>query len=287
MANKYKLIASMLIFGTIGIFVNFIPLPSSLIALSRSFLGTLSLGAVFLFGRGRGMSLKHIKKNAVLLIFSGIALGFNWILLFESYARTGVSIGTVCYYMAPVFTVLLSPLVLREAITRRKLIFTAIAVVGAVLISGVGTGSAADPVGVLMGLSAGLLYSAIVLMNRKMKKISAMETTFSQLAISAVVMLIYVLSTLDLSQIRIGATPLILLITVGIVHTGIAYALFFGAANKLPAQTTSVLSYIDPVTALILSALVLHQDMTLLQIAGTVLILGSTLISELLDHRKK
>lgn len=286
MANRYKLILSMLIFGTIGIFVHFIPLPSSLIALSRSALGTLSLGLAFLFSKEHDIAWGQIKKNAVLLLLSGFALGFNWILLFESYARTGVSVGTVCYYMAPVFTVLLSPLVLKERITPAKLAFTAVAVVGAVLISGVGTGSAADPVGILMGLSAGLLYSSIVLMNRKMKGLSPMETTLSQLAISAVVMLAYVLLTVDLSQIRIELTPLLLLVALGVVHTGIAYALFFGAANKLPAQVTSVLSYIDPVTALLLSALLLHQGMTPWQIAGTVLILGSTLASELIEHRK-
>lgn len=285
--NKYKMIASMLIFGTLGIFVTFIPLPSSLIALSRSVLGTISLAAVILFGRGKKVDLSHIKKNALLLLLSGIALGFNWILLFESYARTGVNVGTVCYYMAPVFTVLLSPLLLKEKVGARKLVFTALAVVGAVLISGIGTDSAADPTGIVMGLSAALLYSSIVIMNRKMKGLSPMETTFSQLGISAIVMLVYVLFTVDLSNIRLTLTPALLLIAVGVIHTGLAYALFFGAANKLPAQTTSLLSYIDPALAIILSALILHQDMSFLQIVGTVMILGSTLICEWLESRNK
>ena len=226
-----------------------------------------------------------IRKNALCLLLSGAALGFNWIFLFEAFRHTGIAVATLCYYMAPVFVILLSPLVLGERLTRRKIVCTLLAVLGAVCISGVFTGSRQDPRGIAFGLAAALLYCSLILLNKRLRGLDTLETTFCQLCTAALVMLPYVLLGGHLHGLAPAPSTLFLLLVVGIVHTGLVYILFFSAVGRLPAQTTAVLSYVDPVTAILLATLFLHQPFGLAEACGTVLILGATLANELPGNR--
>ena len=192
---------------------------------------------------------------------------------------------TLCYYMAPVFVILLSPLVLDERLTRRKIICTLLAVLGAVCISGVFTGSRQDPRGIAFGLAAALLYCSLILLNKRLRGLDTLETTFCQLCTAALVMLPYVLLGGHLHGLAPEPFTLFLLLVVGIVHTGLVYILFFSAVGRLPAQTTAVLSYVDPVTAILLATLFLHQPFGPAELCGTVLILGATLANELPGNR--
>lgn len=282
--NKLKMIIAMLIFGTLGIFITKIPLPSSVIAMSRSIIGTIFIASVMLIKR-RKLDWNAIRKNALPLILSGTALGFNWILLFEAYRYTTVAVATLCYYMAPVFIILLSPLILKEKLTTIKVLCSAAAIIGAVMISGASVSGGQDMRGVLFGLSAALLYCSIVMINKFIRDLPDEETTLMQLGISAVVMIPYVLLTENISSLTFNATTIVFVLIVGAVHTGLAYLLYFGSLKKISAQTSAVFSYIDPVTAIILSAILLRQPMTALQVCGTVLILGATLSNELLSRR--
>ncbi|MBQ7793937.1 MAG: EamA family transporter [Clostridia bacterium] len=275
------MICAMLIFGTIGVFVKYIPLPSSVIALARSVIGTLFLLLVSCV-RKKAPSFVVIRKNLWRLLILGIFLGANWILLFESYRYTTVAIATLCYYLAPVFVVLASP-ILGERLTAKKLIFSAIALLGMVLVSGVIGGGEISVTGALLGVAAALLYAAIILLNKKLTDISANDVTIAQLGISAVVVGIYVLLTEDFSQMNLAFGEGVLLAVVGVVHTGVAYALYFAAVKALPAQTSALFAYIDPVCAIILSALFLAEPMTVTTAIGAVLILGSTLASEIFN----
>ena len=277
--EKIKMLISMLIVGTIGIFVNFIPVPTAVIACARAVIGTIFLAVIMLAGKSH-MHWAAMKRNAVLLILSGAALGFNWIFLFEAYRYTTIAVATLCYYMAPVFVIVLSPLVLKERLTTKKILCTIGAVFGAFFISGVLGGQIQDIRGIGFGLLAAVLYCSIILLNKKMQGLEAMETTFCQLLTSALVMLPYVLLTVDVKTLQFSTTSIILLLIVGVIHTGIVYILFFSAVGKLPAQTSSVLSYVDPVTAILLSAVLLQQPLGWMQIIGTVLILGFTLLNE-------
>lgn len=222
-----------------------------------------------------------IRQNALCLLLSGAALGFNWIFLFEAFRHTGIAVATLCYYMAPVFVILLSPLVLGERLTRRKIVCTLLAVLGAVCISGVFTGSRQDPRGIAFGLAAALLYCALILLSKRLRGLDTLETTFCQLCTAALVMLPYVLLGGHLHGPAPAPSTLFLLLVVGIVHTGLVYILFFSAVSRLPAQTTAVLSYVDPVTAILLATLFLHQPFGPAEACGTVLILGATLANEL------
>lgn len=283
--EKIKLIVSMIIVGTLGIFLEYVNLPSSVVACARSVIGTIILLPVVLLSKSK-LNIELLKKNAVYLMASGAALGFNWIFLFEAYEYTTVAVATLCYYMAPVFVIILSPIVLKEKFSIVNIICTVCAVIGAVLISGVAGEADTDIRGVTFGLVAALLYCFIVLLNKKIKGLSAIETTFTQLAVSAVVMLIFVSVKENVTSLEFTSQNLLILIVLGVVHTGIVYLLFFSAVGKLPSQTSSVLSYVDPITAIVLSSVFLNQKMNNLQIVGTFLILGSVFINEVLKTKK-
>ena len=287
MNAKIKIITAMVTFGTIGIFVRYIPLPSSIIALVRGVLATFFLLAVMACGK-RWPDKAAITRNLALLLISGVLIGFNWILLFEAYNYTSVAVATLCYYLAPVFVIIASPFVLGEKLTTRKTLCVIAALGGMVLVSGViqnymngGNTEDLNLTGVLLGIGAGALYATIILINKKLKDISSYDTTVMQLAAASIVLVPYRLLTVDMGVLEITPVSVALLLIVGVVHTGIAYVLYFGSIKELPAQTVAIFSYIDPILAVLLSALLLKENMDMLSILGAVMILGSTFVSEM------
>ena len=270
----------MLIFGTLGPFVNNINLPSSFISFTRALIGSVFIG-IFMVVSGHGFDKKAIVKNLKLLIPSGIVMAFNWICLFEAYKYTGVTVATLCYYMAPVIVVLVSPFVLKERLTAVKGVSVVVAVIGAVLISGVVTGATRSFKGILLGLAAAALYSTVIVINKFVRELSPVETTFVQLSVAAITMIPYVLLTEDVAGFVFDTRSVIFTLIVGVFHTGFAYMIYFSSVQKVPAQTTAVFSYIDPVTAIVVSAAVLGERMDAAQTVGTVLILAATLFNEL------
>ena len=284
---KLKLISAMVTFGTIGIFVKYIPLPSSIIALGRGFIATLFLLLVMKLTKNP-ISKEALKRNKWLLLISGGLIGFNWILLFEAYNYTTVAVATLCYYLAPIFVIIASPFVLGEKLTAKKGLCVVAALIGMVLVSGViQSGSAADfsLTGVACGVGAGALYATIILFNKKLKDISSYDTTVMQLAVATIVLIPYCLLTVPVASLTAGPLAMGLLLFVGIVHTGIAYVMYFGSIQDLKAQTVAIFSYIDPILAVLLSAFLLKESMDLLSVIGAVLILGSTFVSEMLDNK--
>ena len=270
---------AMLAFGTLGPFVNNISFPSSFISFARALIGSLFIG-IFMAISGHGFDGKSIIKNIKLLIPSGIAMAFNWICLFEAYRFTGVAVATLCYYMAPVIVVLVSPIILKERLTLAKAISVLVAVIGAVLISGVVTGATKSVKGIMLGLAAAALYSTVIVINKFVKNLSPVETTFVQLSVAAVIMIPYILLTENVSDFVFDTKSIIFTIIVGVFHTGIVYMIYFSSVQKIPAQTTAVFSYIDPVTAILLSTVVLGERMDSVQLIGTVLILFATCFNE-------
>ena len=288
MNATFKLTLSMVIFGTIGIFRRYIPLPSSLVAMTRGLIGMLFLLLVMVL-RKRGMNRTAVRRKFAMLCLSGAAIGVNWILLFEAYNYTSVATATLCYYLAPMFVILASPLVVGERLTAKKLICVLAALLGMVFVSGVleAGGGSSDLKGVLLGLGAAVLYASVVLMNKQLGDVPAYDRTIVQLGSSAAVLLPYVLLTEDIGALTFTPGTIGLLLVVGVVHTGMAYAMYFGSLMQLKAQTAAILSYIDPVVAVLLSALVLREHMSLLSGLGAILVLGAAVVSELPSRRKK
>ena len=290
--NKEKLFLtlSMSIFGTIGIFRKYIPLPSGTVAAFRGYIGVLFLILVFLLKRKKP-DISAIKNNFILLILSGAFIGFNWILLFEAYNFTSVATATLCYYMAPVIVTLVSPIVLKERLTPVKLICIFTSLLGMALVSGIldsDQSSSSGFKGILLGLGAAVFYASVILLNKKIKNIDSMDKTSLQLFFASSVILPYIFIAESVAPADIfSPKTLIFLLIVGVVHTGFAYTLYFGSVGALPAQTVAIFGYIDPVLSVVLSAIVLNEKMTLLGIIGALLILGSTLFSEIYPYLKK
>ena len=303
-----SLTASMLIFGTIGLFRRWIPVSSGLLALTRAVLGTLfllGLRALGVTGPGRseaapesGPGRSEANRNggpgrsessralggrqALLLPLSGALLGLNWMLLFEAYRHTTVAIATLCYYMQPTILIFLSPPLFREPLRGKQLVCALLSVAGMVLVSGVGgagTG-ALDGLGIGLGLAAAALYALIIVLNKTMGPVDPWRRTVVQLTAAACALLPYVLLTGGFQGPRLSGGALAALLVVGVVHTGVAYALYFSSMGKLPAQTLALFSYIDPVTALLLSALVLGEALSARGFVGAALILACAVFGE-------
>lgn len=289
MKSLLQMIIAMLIFGTIGIFVRSMNLPSGFVAMVRGLSGMLFMILVICLKKSR-INWKSIQRNLKVLILSGTFIGANWILLFEAYRYTSVATATLCYYLQPVFVILASPFVLKEKLTIKKLICALIALSGMVFISGIlQLGETGNPAGrgILCGVGAALLYACVIFFNKLLKDISAYDMTMMQLGIAAVVLLPYTLLTEKVNLLQIDPKDMILLLIVGIIHTGISYLLYFSAMQGLKAQTIAILSYIDPVTAIILSAVLLSEPMDAYSLIGAILILGATLVSEVKIQRKR
>ena len=312
-SSLMMLVSAMLIFGTIGIFRRYIDLSSGLLAFLRGVIGAAFLLAVMLIRGGRAkkrtasgtdkkendVSLSEaegegedifIQKKSIsiiklfLLIFSGGLIGINWMLLFEAYNHTTVAVATLCYYMQPTIVILLSAVIFRERLNIKKICCALAAIVGMILVSGVIGGSSlpeGNSKGVILGLGAALFYSAVVLLNKKIGSMDVYVKTVIQLISASLVLVPYLVITEDISAVSMDGMEILMILIVGLLHTGIAYALYFGSMAGLRAQTIAIFSYIDPVTALILSALILGEPFTAGGAIGAVLIIGAAIISEL------
>jgi RarD protein len=283
--GKFKFISAMLIFGSIGVFVKNINLSSSEIAFLRGIIGSLFLiGASFLVKQK--LIFKAIKENSVFLLLSGAAIGTNWILLFQSYKYTTISNATLSYYFAPIFVMILAPFVLKEKLTPLKTGCIITAMIGLFLVVNTGGGASGTynhPVGILYGLSAAALYASVILMNKFIKNLSGFETTLVQLMVAAIVLFPYVLLKDHLNFLGVNSHSIIFILILGIIHTGIAYFLYFTSFKELKGQTIAVLSFIDPISAVVFAAIFLRESMSFIQIIGGLLILGSTFLSERLE----
>ncbi|MBQ6432319.1 MAG: DMT family transporter [Oscillospiraceae bacterium] len=279
------LIAAMTLYGTIGVFRHYIPLPSGLIACARGLIGALSL-VVFLLILKKKPDWAVIRSNLVPLCLSGGALGANWVLLFEAYSRTTVASATLAYYFAPILLLIVAPFVLKERLTVRKVLCIFVALCGVVFISGVIGGGTTELSGIAFALGAALLYPVIVFLSKKLTEVNAFDKTVVQLLAAAAVTLPYTLLAEKWSFSEFTLAAAILLLIVCVVHTGVAYALYFGALRTMNAQTLAILSYIDPLVAVLLSALVLKEPFGWKEAVGAVLILGAALVSELPERRK-
>lgn len=281
------LITSMVIFGTLAPFVRNINVTSGELALYRAILAAVIIGFFLLITKQK-IPFRKIKKDIPLLLASGIAMGINWILLFEAYKYTTVSVATLSYYFAPVIVTLVSPLLFREKLTFKQIICFAMSTVGLVLITGIGDISGnSNIIGILFGLGAAVFYATVVLLNKFIKNVDGVHRTFLQFLAAIVILIPYVMFTSGVTLQRLEKSGWINLLIVGLVHTGITYCMYFSSLKELPGQKAAILSYIDPLVAVLISVAVLGEKITLIQIVGGILILGFTLWNEISFSKKQ
>ncbi|MBQ7523293.1 MAG: DMT family transporter [Oscillospiraceae bacterium] len=282
----YRLIAAMVIFGTVGVFARAIPLPTPVTAMLRGAIGAAVLLAFCLL-RGRKPDGAAIRSNLLLLVLSGAAMGFNWILLVEAYRYTTVATATLCYYLAPTFVTLLAPLVLREKWTLTGIACALVALGGIALVSGATPDSVGDGRGILLGVGAAALYATVVLMNRRLGEIDAYSSTVVQLASAAAAMVPYLLLTQRAPLPHLTANACAMLAVICVVHTGLAYLLYLGSLGKVSTMQAALFAYLDPVVAVFASALWLGEPITWKTAVGAVLILGAAAAGELLSAKER
>ena len=282
MNARLKITIAMILYGTIPLFVRAIPLASAQVALFRALIALACLSA-YNGIKKRPLPLKNLGRELPLLCLSGAAMGFNWIFLFEAYRYTTVSVATLSYYFAPVIVMATCPLLFHERMTKKQVVCFVAATAGLVLVvNPAGLSEGGDPVrGVLFGLAAAALYAAVILLNKKITRASGLDRTLLQFAAAAAVLLPYVLSTGGVDLSSMTPTGWLCLVILGAAHSGIAYALYFSALRDLPGQEAAILSYVDPLVAVLASLVILREPATPLQLAGGALILAFTLANEI------
>ncbi len=281
MDPRFSMILSMTIFGTLGLFVRNIPVSSGELALYRAILAALLI-AVFLIATRQRIPFADIKKELPLLLLSGAAMGINWILLFEAYKYTTVSLATLSYYFAPVIVTVLCPILFHEKLTGKQIICFVMSTLGLVLITGIGNVvSKTDLIGILFGLGAAIFYAAVILANKFLKTVDGIHRTFLQFLSAVLILIPYVLTTSGVTLGSLNGIGWINLLIVGLIHTGVTYCLYFSSLKELPGQKAAILSYIDPLVAVLISVTLLGETMTVWQAAGGLLILGFTLWNEI------
>ena len=158
---------------------------------------------------------------------------------------------------------------------------------GLVMITGIGdVGGGSDFIGILFGLGAAVFYATVILLNKFIKNVEGIHRTFLQFLAAVIVLIPYVLLTSGVTVGTLKVVGWINLLIVGLVHTGITYCMYFSSLKELPGQKAAILSYIDPLVAVLISVTVLGETMTWWQVIGGVLILGFTLWNEIAPKDK-
>ena len=296
---RLQLIVSMTIFGTLAVFVRNISVSSGALALYRAILAAILIGSYLLFSKGKpnlsmgsdertcGDSQKLFagictKKELLLLLFSGMAMGFNWILLFEAYKYTSVSAATLSYYFAPIIVTVVCPFLFHEKLTKKQFLCFAMSTLGVFLITGIPDfqNMGRDTIGILFGLSAAVFYATVILLNKFIKNVTGIHRTFLQFLAAIITLIPYVACTDGFHLGSLDSKGCINLLIVGLIHTGITYCLYFSSLKELPGQEAAILSYVDPLMAVVISFAILGESISIPQIIGGILILGFAIWNE-------
>ena len=280
--SRIDLILSMTIFGTLAPFVRNIPITSGELALCRAVLAAALIGTFLMINRQK-IDFRAIGKELIPLLFSGIAMGFNWILLFEAYKYTTVAISTLSYYFAPVIVTAASPFLFHEKLTKKQIFCFVMSTLGLTLVIGItdlGSGGN-DLLGIAFGLGAACLYATVILLNKFIKGVTGIHRTFLQFLAAIAILVPYVLLNGCMNLGKLDGIGWGCLLVVGLIHTGITYCLYFSSLNELPGQESAILSYIDPLVAILIGVLVLREPLSWQQLIGGCMILGFTLWNEL------
>jgi len=280
-----KYIAALLLFGSNGIIASRIALSSYEIVLSRTLIGSLFLIAVYAFGRHKPLFLKD-RKTVLCLAVSGIAMGANWLFLYEAYSQIGVSIATLACYCGPVILIALSPLVFREKLTAVKLTGIVAVLAGMFCVYGTELVKSGFSWGLVFGLLSALMYPVMVIFNKKAEKMSGIENSMSQLMVAFVMVCLFTLIK-DGTFITVPPGSLLPILVLGVINTGLGCYLYFSSLRALPAQTVAVCGYLEPLSALGFSAALLGERLTVLQLVGAALVLGGAALAELFKVPRK
>lgn len=280
-----KYLCALLLFGLNGIVASNIAMTSYEIVFLRTLIGSVLLTILFLVTRGKFTFLKH-KKDFSFITLSGIAMGTSWMFLYESYQQIGVSLSSLLYYCGPVIVMILSPVIFKEKLTAPKIIGFLIVLAGISLVNGTAALSGGNIWGLFCGAMSAVMYFFMVTLNKQSKNIVGMENSVIQLTVSFLTVAVFV----GIKQqfiIHIPAESWIWILILGIFNTGVGCYLYFSPLAKLPVQTVAVCGYLEPLSAVFFSAILLGEKMTVIQVIGALCIIGGAMIGELVKSKEK
>lgn len=278
--SRVMFIAAMMIFGTISLFVRNIPLPTAEIAFWRAAVALAVIG-VFMAATRRFGRLRDMRGKIWLYALSGALMAFNWVLLFEAIRYTTIALATLSYYVAPTLMVLASVLFFRERLNAWQTLCFVLSTLGLVMMLGVSGGSGGDLKGILLALASAVLYASVVMINKGAGETDGIARTFVQFLAVVAVLAPFILLRGGFHLGQLGGRGLAALLAVGLVHTGLCFCLYFSALASLRGQQAAILSYLDPLVAVLLSVLWLGERVSALQMAGGVIMVLFALLNEL------
>ena len=280
--ERLKYVVAVVLYGTIGMFLRYVSFPSEIVAMCRGLIGSLFI-FIYMKVNHKEINKENIKSNRKWLILGGICLGLNWVFLFAAYIKTTVAIASLCNYMAPVIVILIASLVLKEQPDKRKIPCVIAAFMGIVLVSEFWKGSVGNISGIIMGLLGALCFVGVIICNRKLKDISALDKSLVQLAISVLVIFPYVLINNVGKTIDFDFRSILIIFLVGVINTGLAYVFYFSGMSTLSVQVLAILGYLEPVVSVLCSVFFLHEYMGIWGWIGAVLVIGAAVTSEFVD----
>lgn len=282
--NKIKLVLVMIIWGSLGVFTRSIPLSALSLAFLRAF---IALPVLFVV-----MKMKKVDKVKWQLLMpyliSGVLLGFGWLTLFYGFKHTSISSAVIIYNMCPVYVMIFAPLVLKETISKIQIGVIFASFIGLFLIVGHNLLEGYGYMGLALSAVSGMLYATIVLINRSIKvRVDNQVATFVQILTSMMVLLPFVLMDGDIIRV-VNLDPMAITYTIllGILHTGVAYTIFFSLYEHMKSVEIVSYSFLEPLFGILFSVIFVGETLTFVQIVGGFLILGSTYIGEMFQDRK-
>ncbi len=283
MSDSLKYFISVFLYGTLGFFLAFIDVNSEFVVFCRGTFGCLFI-LVLLAIKKQKLDIEAIKKNFIYLVICGISLGLNEIFLFMGY-KYAVSLASLGNYTAPITIIILSAILYKDKLSIKQVLCILASFIGIVCLTGVFSDNNSDIRGLIFGLCGSIGFVTLVFMNKKLKDIGPYDKTIVQLLFSSftTLPLIFInesyLISYDIKTISI-------LLMLGIIHTGFAYCLYFDSINTLSPIKIAIIGYVEPVMSVLIGALFLNESMDTYAIVGTLLILGSAIISELISTKK-
>lgn len=269
-----KLTTAMAIFGSIGFFTIHTGIPAVELVFVRCIFATLFLSAMWYFTGGHKTEAWR-KKEVLQTCLCGIFLVLNWVFLFKAFEEMSISVTITIYNLAPIFVLIFGTLFLKERMTIQGLLATIVCFIGSILIVGIENFQSIHQLmnsGFIWALLSALCYALTMITSKTVQNLSPFAMTFIQTAIGIIMLLPFC----DFAVFNgLSTSNWIYIVGTGLIHTGFVYYLFFDSIRSLPTFLVSVLTFVDPVVAILLDIVLLSFSPTYLQTLGIILIFGS------------
>ena len=281
-----KYIIGLLLFGSNGIVADKINLSSYDIVLYRTLIGSIFLLALY-FLLGNRLSLKNdSKKELLYVILSGISMGASWIFLYEAYGRIGVGVASLAYYCGPVIVMVLSPLIFKEKLSKSQIFCFIIVLAGVVLTDINEVSGSGDMYGLFCGLMSAFMHALMVIFTMKAPNIKGIKNSAVQLSVSFFAVLCYTIIFKSIS-VPTQTSQWLWIMLLGVINTGFGCYLYFSSIGALSVPVVSVWGYLEPLSAVLFSVILLNEKLLPMQILGAVLIIGGAAASEMRSSSNK